>query len=70
VAAASLLDIVGELDADGDGQVDLREVPPGGGGALADGAEERFGSFGEERVADRAVGAFAGQAQVGPSAAT
>ena len=63
VAAAGVLDVVGELDADRDGEVEVGESRPAAR-RLADRVEEHVRGLGEERVADPPVGELAGEAQV------
>ena len=64
MAAACFFDVVGELDTDGDGEVEVGEVAPRPLGAFADRVEEHVGGLGEEGGADPSVGELAGEAEV------
>ena len=64
MTATGLVHVVGELDAHGDGEIELTEVASRSGRAVAHRTEEDLGVLGEERVADPSVGELAGQTQV------
>ena len=67
VTPSRFVDVVGEFDADGDGEVEIGDVPPGSGRPGADGIEEHVGRLREEGVADPAVRQLAGETQIGRS---
>ena len=64
MAAARLLDVVGELEAGRDGDLDVVERAPGRLGRFPHRVEVGVGGLGHERGADPAVAQFAGEAQV------
>ena len=64
MAPASGFHVVGEFDADGDGEVEFADVAAGRSGAFAYRVEEDVGGLREERVADPSVGELAGEPKV------
>ena len=65
MAAADGLDVVGELDAHGDSEVEVGEVAACSRYSFAYRVEEHVRGLGEERRADPPVGELAGETEVG-----
>ena len=64
MTAPSGFDVVGELESDRDGEVEIVERASGVGGAFTNRVEEDVGGLGEERVADPPVGQLAREPKI------